>query len=275
MLVEVLDASAKPVVAAIAGACLGGGLEVALACHARFCSPDAKFGLPEVKLGVLPGAGGTQRLPRLIGVEPALQLIVSGAVIDAQRADELGVARRVTGDLLEIARTEAIALVGKPLRACQRSHCPANPAPKRRSLLQRRARGAEEGTPCATGLASRRVALTLTESFDAGSRREAALFRDLLQTPESKALRYAFFGDRAAGKPPAGNRESAERPIARVGIIGAGTMGSGIAICCLDAGLQVILVDATSDAVTAGRERIRAHYAQLQKKGRARCGRCR
>src|SRR5262245_4993164 len=121
-LVEALDATTKPVVAAIAGVCLGGGLEVALACHARVCSAKAKFGLPEVKLGVLPGAGGTQRLPRLIGIDAALQLIVSGTIIDAPRAQELGIARLATDDLLEAARSDALALVGKPLpRASDRA----------------------------------------------------------------------------------------------------------------------------------------------------------
>jgi 3-hydroxyacyl-CoA dehydrogenase len=269
--IDALDASSKPVVAAIAGACLGGGLEVALACHSRVCSANAKFGLPEVKLGVLPGAGGTQRLPRLVGVEPALQLILSGAVIDARRAQELGVARLVAaptgGNLLDTACSDALALVGRKLPRV--SDLTARLRASENAEAYFEAQRAALRKPLPASLACiEAVELTLTESFSAGCRREAELFRHLLQTPESKALRYAFFSDRAAGKPPAATPGSADRPITRVGIIGAGTMGTGIAICCLDAGLRTTLMDAIPSAVAAGRGRIEAHYEQLNKKGR-------
>jgi 3-hydroxyacyl-CoA dehydrogenase len=266
-IIEALDAAGKCVVAAIAGPCLGGGLEVALACHARVCSANAKFGLPEVKLGVIPGAGGTQRLPRLIGVEAALQLILSGTVVDAARADTLGIARVVPGDLLEAARASALAMVGKPLTRVSDlpARLRASESAERYFNEQRAALRRPLPAPLACIDA---VEVTLRESVPVGSRREGELFRQLLQTPESKALCYAFFSDRAAGKPHATTPGSVERSIRNVGIIGAGTMGSGIAICCLDAGLPITLVEATSAAAEAGRARIEAHYEQLKKKGR-------
>jgi|HubBroStandDraft_5_1064220.scaffolds.fasta_scaffold00675_3 3-hydroxyacyl-CoA dehydrogenase len=259
--VAALDAASKPVVAAIAGPCLGGGLELALACRARVCSTTARFALPEVKLGVLPGAGGTQRLPRLIGVGPALRLIVSGTIIDPQRAQELGLARLVAGDLLETARSDALGLVGKAIPRVELAKLRTGENAATFFNTQRAALRQPLPAPLACIDA---VELSLTESVSAGSRREAELFRDLVQTPESKALCYAFFSDRAAGKPPTG---SPGRSVTNVGIIGAGTMGSGIAICCLDAGLSTTLIDAMAPAVAAGRARIEAHYEQLKKKG--------
>lgn len=265
--VDALEAAGKPVVAAIAGPCLGGGLEVALACHARVCSANAKFGLPEVKLGVLPGAGGTQRLPRLIGVDSALRLIVSGVVIDVPRAQELGIARLVAGDLLDTACSDALAMVGKAVKRVSdlTTWLPAGEKAKPYFNAQRAALRQPLPAPLACIDA---VELTLTESVSVGSRQEFALFRDLIQTPESKALRYAFFSDRAAGKTPTATPGSVERSVTSVGIIGAGTMGSGIAICCLDAGLPATLIDATPPAAAAGHARVEAHYEQLKRKGR-------
>jgi 3-hydroxyacyl-CoA dehydrogenase len=266
--VDALDAATKPVVAAVAGACLGGGLELALACHARVCSDNAKFGLPEVKLGILPGAGGTQRLPRLIGVDPALQMILSGSIIDAQRAQALGIAHVAAGDLLDAARRHALALVGKPLpRVSKLPAClPAGESAEHYFDSQRAALK-KKSLPAPLACIEA-VEITLTEPVAVGSRLETELFRELLQTPESKALRYAFFSDRAAGKIAVSEAAAAERPIASVGVVGAGTMGSGISICCLDANLPVTLIDATPEAAAAGRSRIEAHYEQLKKKGR-------
>ena len=265
--IDALDAARKPVAAAIAGPCLGGGLEVALACHVRVCAPSAKFGLPEVKLGLLPGAGGTQRLPRLIGVDPALQLIVSGTIIDAQRAGELGIARWVDGDLLAVARSGALALTGKPLPRVSDLTATLPAGKTAEDYFDARRAGFRQSLPAPRACIDA-VELTLTQPFSAGCRRESELFRALMLTPESNALRYAFFSDRASGRPPATAPGEAERPIKSVGIIGAGTMGTGIAICCLEAGLRTTVVDATPAAVTASRSRLEAHYGQLVKKGR-------
>ncbi len=266
-IITALDGATKPIVAAIAGACLGGGLELALACHARLCDSSAKFGLPEVKLGLLPGAGGTQRLPRLIGIEPALKLILNGEIIAAAQAVELGLAGWAAQDLRLSALRHARALIGQPLER----------------VSDRPARFAAGGTPThyfATQHAQLRhklpapqacidaVALTLDHPVAEGARREFALFRRLLETPESRALRYGFFADRRAGRAPALPPDATPRPIQRVGIVGGGTMGSGIAITCLDANLDTVVTDATAAALVACRARIDAHYTAQVKKGR-------
>ena len=222
-IVSLLDASPKPVVAAIHGVCLGGGLEVALACQARVCGEDAKFGLPEVKLGILPGAGGTQRLPRLIGIGPALQLILSGNTIDAFRAQGLGLARIAEGDLLTAAQHEARSLVGTqwtPASALS-ARLPEGKNADHYFKTQR----ANLRRPLPAPLACiDAVESTTTRSFAEGVEHEGQLFRALLQTPESKALRYAFFGDRAVGKLRTGTTPASDRSVHNVAIIGAGTM---------------------------------------------------
>ncbi|HTY94828.1 MAG TPA: 3-hydroxyacyl-CoA dehydrogenase NAD-binding domain-containing protein [Steroidobacteraceae bacterium] len=266
-IVATLDAATKPVVAAIAGACLGGGLELALACHARLCDAGAKFGLPEVKLGLLPGAGGTQRLPRLIGIEPALQLILSGEIVAAPRAVELGLAGWAIGDLRLSALREVRSLIGKPLARVSdrpaRLGAGINPADyfaAQHALLRQK-------LPAPRACIDA-VALTLDHTVAEGSRGEFALFRALIGTPESRALRYGFFSDRLAGRAPALPPAAKPREIRRVGIVGGGTMGSGIAIACLDAGLETRVTDATATALAACRTRIEAHYAAQVKKGR-------
>jgi 3-hydroxyacyl-CoA dehydrogenase len=266
-LVAALDAAEKPVVAAIAGPCLGGGLEVALACHARLCDSTAKFALPEVKLGLLPGAGGTQLLPRLVGVETALQLIVSGNVIDAPRAVEIGLAEWASGELRSAAIRHARELVGYPLpRVSDRTALlPVGVSAETYFAEQRAALRQPLPAPLACIDA---VALALLHPVPEGSRREFELFRQLVETPESKALRYAFFADRNAGRMPALPQGLTPRAIHRVGIVGTGTMGSGIAIACLDAGLTTILTDATAAALATGRAHIEAHYASAVRKGR-------
>ncbi len=266
-LIAALDAATKPIVAAIAGACLGGGLELALACHARLCDASAKFGLPEVKLGLLPGAGGTQRLPRLIGVEPALKLILSGEIVTAARAVELGLAHRAAEDLRLSALRQVRALIGQPLAR----------------LSDRPARLAEGTSPAsffATQHAQLRqqlpapracidaVAMSLDHTVAEGAQREFALFRELIGTPESRALRYGFFADRSAGRAPPLAPDARPPSIRRVGVVGSGTMGSGIAIACLDANVETVLTDSTAAALAAARARIEAHYAAQVQKGR-------
>jgi 3-hydroxyacyl-CoA dehydrogenase len=263
-IVATVDASTKPVVAAIAGACLGGGFELALACHARLCATSARFGLPEVKLGLIPGAGGTQRLPRLIGIEQALHLILSGSTIDANRAGSMGIAQCVEGDLLTAACAHARFLAQQPLGRV--SDLPARLAAEEGAkdyfAAQRAALKRALPAPLACIDA---VEFALSHTVSAGSRREFELFQDVRQTPESEALRYAFFSDRAAGKQRAA---AAARPTGRVAIIGSGTMGTGIAICCLDAGLETILTDACRDALGRAHARIEEHYSQLVRKAR-------
>jgi len=266
-IVAALDAASKPIVAAISGPCLGGGLELALACHARLCDASAKFGLPEVKLGLIPGAGGTQRLPRLVGIETALQLIVRGNVVDAARAIEIGLAERAAGDLREAAIQRARALVGRLLpRVSDRdARLPEGVSAETYFAAQRAAL-----RPClpAPRACIDAVELSLSHAVAEGSQREFELFGRLIRTPESKALRYAFFADRNAGRMPVLPHGLGPHKVQRVGIVGTGTMGSGIAIACLDAGLTTVLTDATAAALAAGRARIEAHYASAEKKGR-------
>jgi 3-hydroxyacyl-CoA dehydrogenase len=266
-IIAALDAATKPVVAAIAGACLGGGLELALACHARLCDSSAKFGLPEVKLGLLPGAGGTQRLPRLIGIEPALKLILSGEIVAAAQAVELGLARWTAEDLRLAALRQARALIGQPLARIS-------------DLPARLADGISPASYFATQHALLRqklpapracidaVALTVDHTVAEGAPREFALFRELVGTVESRALRYGFFADRNAGCAPALPPGAQPPSIQRVGVVGTGTMGSGIAIACLDANLDTLVADASADALAAGRARIDAHFTAQVKKGR-------
>jgi 3-hydroxyacyl-CoA dehydrogenase len=266
--VAALDAATKPIVAAIAGPCLGGGLEIAMACHARLCASTARFGLPEVKLGLLPGAGGTQRLPRLVGVETALRLIVSGDVIDARRAVEIGLAELASGDLRDAAIRHARALSGKPLARTSdlNARLPDGVSAAAEYFAAQRA-GLRPALPAPRACIDA-VELALSHPVAEGSRREFELFGKLIETPESKALRYAFFADRSAGRLPALPPGVTPRAIHRVGIVGTGTMGSGIAIACLDAGLATTLTDATPAALAAGRGRIETHYASATKKGR-------
>lgn len=200
-LIAALDAATKPIVAAIAGVCLGGGLELALACHVRLCEASAKFGLPEVKLGLLPGAGGTQRLPRLIGVEAALKLILSGEIIAADRAVELGIARWAAGDLRLAALGQVRALIGQPLARV--SDRPARLAEGISPADFFAAQHAQLRQPLPAPQACiDAVALTLDHTVAEGAPHEFALFTKLIATPESRALRYGFFADRRAGRPP-------------------------------------------------------------------------
>jgi 3-hydroxyacyl-CoA dehydrogenase len=265
--VAALDAATKPIVAAVAGSCLGGGLEVALACHARLCDSSGRFGLPEVKLGLLPGAGGTQRLPRLVGVEAALQLILSGSIVDAQRAVAMGLAESTDGDLLKAAIAHARGMVGRELtRVSDRAaRLPEGVAASDYFAAQRAALRHALPAPLACIEA---VKLALSHPVAEGSQREFELFRQLIDTPESKALQYGFFGDRSAGRMPTLPAGVVPRAASRVGIVGAGTMGSGIAIACLDAGLSAVVIDSTSESLEAGRARIEGHFASAVKKGR-------
>ncbi len=266
-IIAALDAATKPIVAAIAGACLGGGLELALACHARLCDSSAKFGLPEVKLGLLPGAGGTQRLPRLIGIEAALKLILSGEIITAAQAVELGLASWAGADLPQSALHHARALIGQPLaRVSDRpARLPEGISPAGYFAAQHTLLRQKLPAPRACIDA---VALTSDHTVAEGAAHEFALFRELIATPESRALRYGFFADRSAGRAPGLPPDTKPRSIQRVGIVGSGTMGGGIAITCLDAGLDTVVTDVTAAALAACAARIDAHYAAQVKKGR-------
>ena len=272
--IAIVEASEKPVIAAIGGSCMGGGLELALGCHFRVAAPHAQIALPEVRLGLLPGAGGTQRLPRAIGVEAALNMIVSGASTPCERFGGTALFDAIVdGDVLQAALAFASSE-----RAGQR------PLPRVRDIVidypqadalfqfaRNTVRAIARGFPAPLKCIEA-VAAAVAMPFDEGLRFERELFIQLAQTPESRALRHAFFAERAAAKIPDIPSGTAPRPINAAAVIGAGTMGSGIAICLLDAGVAVTDLETKQEALDKGMATIRAHYDKALAKGRLAAG---
>lgn len=261
-----IEASTKPVVAALHGTALGGGFEVALACHARVLTADARVGLPEVKLGLIPGAGGTQRLPRLIGMLPALDIITTGRQVKADEARTLGIADLIaTGDLRGEAIALAKSLIGGEPRRTGRLAVPAYDAKAFAvavAATTKKARG--QASPIK---ASEAVALATTLPLPEGLLRERAIFLELKDGSQSKALRYAFFAEREVLRVPSLDGVAA-RAVTTTGVIGAGTMGAGIAVALADSGLPVTVVETSAAAIDAGRGRVRATYDRMLKSGR-------
>ena len=270
-LLDLFDHISKPVIAALHGTALGGGLETALACHYRCAVPSARIGLPEVKLGILPGAGGTQRLPRLAGVELALKMIVSGDPIGATEAHRHGIIDElIEGDLLAgaIAYTQRLTAANPPLRRARDLPISAPPAgyfDEFRRSIAKRTRGFYAPERCIQCI---EAAVTLP--FEEGLKRERALFEECKQTVHSKAQRYLFFAERAANKIPGIDKSTPRRPIQNVVIIGAGTMGSSIAMNFLNAGLPVQLVEKEQSALDKGLATVRNNYQASAAKGRLR-----
>ncbi len=265
---DVLDACAKPVVAAIHGFALGGGLENAMACHYRIAVPSAKVGLPEVLIGILPGGGGTQRLPRLVGARTALELITSGRHVPAPEAASLGIIDEVLPEGANL-REAAVAYARKiadarPLPRVRDKSVTAEPEvfDAIRKSIARKARNQKAPYSC---IAAVEAACTLP--FDAGIRREAELFAELETSDEAKALRYAFFAEREVAKLPDLPTNVAARDFTAPAVIGAGTMGGGIAMSFADFGYDVKIIDATPEALNRGMERIRNNYATSVKRG--------
>jgi 3-hydroxyacyl-CoA dehydrogenase len=261
--VAALDAARKPVVAGMFGTALGGGLEVALGCHYRVALASAKMGLPEVKLGILPGAGGTQRLPRIVGPERALSMIVSGTPVGATQALADGLIDAIVADLPGGAIAFARSVIGQPfMRVRDRDDktAPTRAAPAAfeaaaAAALKKRV-GVEAPAAC---VASVRNAFTLP--FDEGIKAERAFFVALVNGDQSRAQRHIFFSEREAAKipdMPAGVKPGA---LTRAVVIGGGTMGGGIAMCFANAGVPVTIVETTAQLLAAGIERVRATYA--------------
>ena len=267
--IRALDGATKPVVAAIAGVCLGGGLELALGRHYRGALPDASLGLPEVKLGLLPGAGGTQRLPRLIGLEPALNMIVSGQPVPADAfAGTPLVHALIEGDLVEgaVAFAAQVAARGEPL---PRARDLKVKQPNADAFLQfARNTVAAASKPFPAPLQCVEAVAASLKPFDEGLQTERTLFQALMQTPESRALRHVFQAERAAAKVPGLPEGTVLRPIARVGVIGAGTMGGGITMNFLNAGIPVVLLEMKQEALDRGLATIRKNYENSMKKGK-------
>ena len=268
--IAALEASGKPIVAAINGVCMGGGLELAMGCHYRVAHAAASLALPEVKLGLLPGAGGTQRLPRAVGVETALQMIVTGEPVAAAKlrgtallddvvdddvvAAALALARNVVADArphrrladatIDLPNAEAYFQFARNTVAAAAQHYPA---PRK----------------CVDAIAA-----AVGKPFDEGLQVERGFFLDLLQTPESRALRHAFFAERAAARIPDVPDGTTARAVKRAAVIGAGTMGGGIAMCFLSAGMPVALLETDAAALDKGVARIRDTYEASARKGR-------
>lgn len=267
-LIAQIEGAAKPVVAAIHGAALGGGLELALGCHYRVAQAGASLGLPEVKLGVLPGGGGTQRLPRLVGVERALSMIGGGDPVDAQLAAEWGLVDEVCAkDLIERASAYALAVADDPLAArivgARPVAAPADAGVYERARQEaaRRYRGCVAPLACVDC-----VEYAARSTLDDGLAYERERFLELVNGPQSKAQRHLFFAERAAVKLPPEWR--AQAPIATVGVVGAGTMGGGIAMSLANAGLNVVLVERDAQALARGRDVITKNYAATAAKGK-------
>lgn len=271
---SLIEHGKKPVVAAIHGTALGGGYELALICHYRIAVPSAKVGLPEVKLGLLPGAGGTQRLPRLVGVEAALDLITGGDPVPASRALELGMIDALAdeGRLREdaIAFARAVLVGNKPLlrvRDRDEKVAPARGRPEIYGNYLRSHAKAFRGFQAPLNIV-KSIEAAAELPFEQGMKRERELFEELVRGTQSAAQRYYFFAERQTSKIPDLPGDTPILPVTSVGVIGAGTMGGGIAMNFLNAGIPVTLVEASQDALDRGLGVIRRNYENAASKGR-------
>ena len=266
-----LESCAKPVITAMHGTILGGGLEVAMACHYRCATRTARFGMPEITLGILPGAGGTQRLPRLIGVENALDMLLSGAPVDGARALELGLIDEfVPDDVVDGGIAFARRLLEKNARPRLTRSKPAPSALTDSMIatgLARHARGLKGRTTQNLVIEALRAARQL--SFDEGLALESQLSAESLESTESRALRHVFFAERDCGRAPVANGAPVRGvDVNRAAVVGAGTMGSGIAMALADAGIHVALIERDRPALDRGLNIIRDNYASAVQRGR-------
>lgn len=269
-----IEDAPKPVIAAIHGTALGGGLEVALVCHYRVAARSAKCGLPEVNLGLLPGAGGTQRLPRIVGVEKALEMVTSGTHVPAPAAAEMGLVDLLTDDAS--LRADAIAFArqvvaeGQPLRKVRDLDDKIAPARGKPEIFAefRRANARRFRGFDAPEYNIRCIEAAVELPFDEGLKRERAMFVELLNGTQSAAQRYYFFASRQVWQLPDIGADTPLLPVRQVGIIGAGTMGGGIAMNFLNAGYPVTIVETSQQALDRGVRTIRTNYENTAKKGR-------
>jgi 3-hydroxyacyl-CoA dehydrogenase len=266
-----IEACTKPVVAAIHGVALGGGLEVALAAHYRFALPGAKLGLPEVLLGLLPGAGGTQRTPRLIGAQAALDMMLSGRQVGAAEARQLGLVDQVGVDAADpvaqgLAYTRALLVSNAPVRRTRDAAGLAEAAQPAidaaRSATANKARGLFSPLKIIDA-----VQAAFNLPFDEGMALERTLFMQCLDSPQRAGLVHAFFAEREVVKAPE-TKIAQPRPLAGIGIVGGGTMGAGITVAALDAGLPVTMIERNDAALARGRGFVEKVYDGLVAKGR-------
>jgi 3-hydroxyacyl-CoA dehydrogenase len=265
-----IEDCAHPVVAAVHGTALGGGMEIALACHYRVAHEGARFGLPELTLGIIPGAGGTQRLPRLIPLEQAIDLVLSSKPMPAAKASELGLADTVVkGDVIEGAIAFARALVARgagPRRT--RDHAVLGAENAAELFAAKRVQVAKTMRNRLSPFALLdAVEAAVNLPFDAGLKAESAISDKLVPATEARALRHLFFADREVRRIPGLAANVKARPVARLGIVGAGTMGGGISMCYANAGVPVILLDSTQAALDRGMATIRKNYERSVARG--------
>ncbi len=266
-----IEALPVPVIAAMHGTVLGGGLEISLACHYRIALPGTRFGLPEITLGVIPGAGGTQRMPRLIGVEKTLELVLNAKPVDAATAVELGFLDEVVEGGLRAAAidyaTRLVAAGHGPRRTPERA---VDPDSATAEVIERCRKRAAHQYP------NRRAPLTAIEAvtaaarlpFEAGLEYETRLANEAKATDEAKALVHVFFAERATRKVPDLPAGTAPRPVRAGAVVGSGTMGGGIAMCFANAGLPVKLLDANREALDRGLAVVERNYDSMVKRGR-------
>jgi 3-hydroxyacyl-CoA dehydrogenase len=276
-LIKLLEDTPKPVVAAVHSVCMGGGLELALGAHYRVAAPGTNVALPEVKIGLIPGAGGTQRLPRVLGVETALNMIVSGEPVKSELLAALPGQKLfdkiVAGDLV----AEACAFAAEMAMNFAKS---GGPLPKVRDLkvqhdnadayfgfARNMVKGMSKNFPAPAKCVDA-VEAAVKQKFDAGMLIEREIFIGLMTTPECKALRHAFFGERAASKIPDVPEDTPQRTISKIAVIGAGTMGGGISMNFLNAGIPVVMLEMKQDALDRGVATIRKNYDAQVKKGK-------
>jgi 3-hydroxyacyl-CoA dehydrogenase len=273
-IILVLENSAKPVIAAINATAMGGGLELALGCHYRIAAPGAAVALPEVKLGLIPGAGGTQRLPRVLGVETALNMIVSGEPVKSEL-----LAQQPGQKLFDKMSSSPESLIEEAL-AFARSVADARPLPLVRNLpckhplgdgyfqfARNMVKGMAKGFPAPIKCIDA-VEMATQQKFDEGMRLEREIFTNLMFTPESKALRHIFMAERAASKIPDVPADTPQREIKSVAVIGAGTMGGGISMNFLNAGIPVKILEMKQEAIDRGIATIRKNYESQVKRGK-------
>jgi len=270
--ITALETSARPVIAAIHGTALGGGLETALGCAFRVAIPSARMGLPEINLGLFAGGGGAQRLPRLIGPEKALEFMLSGKPVSAAKALELGIVDAVEeGEPAAIGAAfarrvidEAIAVLPVRDREDKIAATRADPAAFDALAQKLTARSKGQQAPAANVEAVRR---SFTLPIDEALAIDAVANRELMEGSQSRALRHLFFAEREAGKIPGLPESATARSVGKAAIIGAGTMGGGIAMCFANAGIPVTIIDTTQEALDRGLERVKGNYATSVKRG--------
>ena len=268
-LLQLFEHSLKPTIAALSGSTLGGGFELALACHYRVATPEARVGLPEVKIGLIPGSGGTQRLPRAVGLETAINMIVSGEPVRAADLARTALFDRIIeGDLVTGAKAFARGIVaeGKPaqlIRDRPVDYTYHEPLLQfARTMVKAKAGPFPAPSACIDAI----EACVTAPTFDDGVRKEREIFLNLMQGSESRAIRHVFFAERAAVKIADVPAKTPVRPIAAVGVIGAGTMGGGIAMNFLNAGIPVTLLEVNQEALDKGLATIRRNYESSVKK---------